>query len=263
MPERKRRWARFNWAGFAAFAGLAGVWELALDLGFAKYETLPTPSEITLGFTEILRNGQLAVDTLHTLRSVLAGWIIALSLGISGGLWLGLSGAARRYGLASIEVLRPIPGIAFVPPALLLFGFSLQMELMVIVLPALWPVLINTMGAVSSVHARLFEVGRTLRLPRATVVRKILIPAAVPGILVGARLSLTLALVLAIVAEMVGNPNGLGYAVVREQQALRPDLMFAYVGVIGALGVLLNAGLTGVASRFFPAAADRLHLEGR
>ena len=155
-----------------------------------------------------------------------------------------------------------MPGIAFAPVALLLFGFSLQMELMVIILPALWPVLINTMGAVMGVHARLFEVGRTFRLSRSEILRKIMLPAALPGVLVGARLSMTLALVLAIVAEMVGNPAGLGYAVVREQQAMRPELVFAYVVVIGALGVILNAMLTGAVAVFFPAASGRLREAG-
>src|SRR3979409_2025339 len=87
-----------------------------------------------------------------------------------------------------------MPGIAFAPVALLLFGFSLQMELMVIILPALWPVLINTMGAVMGVHARLFEVGRTFRLSQGEILRKIMLPAALPGVLVGARLRMTLAL---------------------------------------------------------------------
>jgi ABC-type nitrate/sulfonate/bicarbonate transport system permease component len=155
-----------------------------------------------------------------------------------------------------------MPGIAFAPVALLLFGFSLQMELMVIILPALWPVLINTMGAVLGVHARLFEVGRTFRLSQAEILRKIMLPAALPGVLVGARLSMTLALVLAIVAEMVGNPAGLGYAVVREQQAMRPELVFAYVVVIGALGVILNAALTGAVAVLFPAASGRLREAG-
>jgi ABC-type nitrate/sulfonate/bicarbonate transport system permease component len=151
-----------------------------------------------------------------------------------------------------------MPGIAFVPVALLLFGFSLQTELMVIVLPSLWPVLVNTMGGVQTIHARLFEVGKTFRLSRGAVIRKILLPAAVRSILVGARISLTLALVLAIVAEMVGNPAGLGYAVVRDQQALRPDLMFADVVVIGLLGILFNAALVGAAAALLPAMAGRL-----
>jgi sulfonate transport system permease protein len=150
-----------------------------------------------------------------------------------------------------------MPGIAFVPVALLLFGFSLKTELVVIVLPALWPVLINTMGGVAGVHPRLFEVGATFRLSRARVVTKIVIPAALPSILVGLRLSLTLALVLAIVAEMVGNPTGLGYAVVRDQQALRPALMFADVIVIGILGILLNQVLMQIVWWLFPAASRR------
>jgi ABC-type nitrate/sulfonate/bicarbonate transport system permease component len=177
---------------------------------------------------------------------------------VSLGLLMGTSATFRRYAMASVEVLRPMPGIAFVPVALLLFGFSLQTELVVIVLPALWPVLINTMGGVMGVHARLFEVGATFRLSRAAIIRRILLPAALPAILVGLRLSLTLALVLAVVAEMVGNPAGLGYAVVRDQQALQPNLMFANVLVIGILGIGLNAALLRLVGTFFPAASGLL-----
>ena len=258
MPERRRLLHRINWPGLAIIALAFLLWEMLLRAGFAQYQNLPAPSAIAGGLVEIAASGQLGADTLHTLRSVLVGWGAALLAGIVLGLLLGVSRTLRRYCLASIEVLRPMPGIAFAPVALLLFGFSLQMELMVIILPALWPVLINTMGAVMGVHARLFEVGRTFRLSRGEILRKIMLPAALPGVLVGARLSMTLALVLAIVAEMVGNPAGLGYAVVREQQAMRPELVFAYVVAIGALGVMLNAVLTGAVARLFPAASGRL-----
>src|SRR6516162_8868161 len=93
--------------------------------------------------------------------------------------------AARRWSLATIEVLRPMPAIAFVPVALLLFGFSIEMELMVIILPSLWPVLINTMGGVTGVHARLADVSRTLQLSRIAMLCKVMLPAALPTILVG------------------------------------------------------------------------------
>jgi ABC-type nitrate/sulfonate/bicarbonate transport system permease component len=73
-----------------------------------------------------------------------------------------------------------------------------------------------------------------------------------PPIVVGARISLGLALVLAVVAEMVGNPEGLGYGIVREQQALRPDLMFAYIVTVGLIGIILNAGMLALAEAFFP-----------
>lgn len=262
MPEigrlSGRLLARVNWPGFGTIALGFLLWEGLLRAGLAHYQNLPPPSAIAGGLVEIIGNGQLLADALHTLRVALVGWAAAVVIGVAAGLILGVSATLRDYSLATIEVLRPMPGIAFAPVALLLFGFSLQMELMVVILPALWPVLINTMGAVAGVHARLFDVGRTFRLSGAETLRKIMLPAALPGVLVGARLSMTLALVLAVVAEMVGNPAGLGYAVVREQQAMRPDLVFAYVVAIGALGVTLNAALTGAVARLFPAASGRL-----
>jgi ABC-type nitrate/sulfonate/bicarbonate transport system permease component len=258
MPDPVKLIARVNWPGLATCALVLLLWELILRAGFAHYQNLPPPSVIADGLAEIAGNGQLLADTVHTLRSVLVGWVAAIAVGVTLGLLLGVSSLLRTYVMASIEVLRPMPGIAFAPVALLLFGFSLQMELMVIFLPALWPVLINTMGAVLGVHVRLFEVGRTFRLTQGEILRKIMLPAALPGVLVGARLSMTLALVLAVVAEMVGNPAGLGYAVVREQQAMRPELVFAYVVAIGVLGMILNAALAAAVHLLLPAASGRL-----
>jgi sulfonate transport system permease protein len=258
MADRRAAMAAINVPGLTTFALFLAAWELAIRGGAVQYDYLPAPSAILAGLWELARTGQLWDDAAHTVTSVILGWAIAGAIGITLGLVLGISPAARRWSLASLEVLRPMPGIAFVPVALLLFGFSLETELLVVVFPALWPVLINTMGGVANVHARLLDVGATFRLDRVAIVRRILIPAALPSILVGLRLSITLALVLAIVAEMVGNPTGLGYAVLRDQQALRPALMFANVIVIGLLGIVLNMVLTQLSRRLFPAASGRL-----
>ncbi len=258
MRDLRARRSALNVPGLLTGAACLVLWEVAIRSGIAQYEYLPAPSAIAMGLATLVSSGQLAVDTLHTLQAVLLGWAIAVILGMSLGLLMGTSTIFRRYSMATVEVLRPMPGIAFVPVALLLFGFSLRTELVVIVLPALWPVLINTMGGVMGVHARLFEVGATFRLSRPAIIGRILLPAALPAILVGLRISLTLALVLAIVAEMVGNPAGLGYAVVRDQQALQPNLMFANVMVIGLLGIVLNTVLLRVVAMFFPAAAGLL-----
>ncbi len=253
---------KFSWrpniAGLVTMAICGLVWEMAIQVGIFHYQYLPAPSAIVRGAGELAASGELITATLHTLESVFLGWAIAVVAGVSFGLLLGASPVLRQYSLATIEVLRPMPAIAFVPVALLLFGFSIETELMVIVLPSLWPVLINTMGGLMAVHARLWEVGRTFRLSRAAILYKVFLPAATPAIMVGVRLSLTLAVVLAVLAEMVGNPEGLGYAVVSQQQALRPDLMFAYVVVIGLLGLALNALLVGVVSVSFPAASAEL-----
>jgi ABC-type nitrate/sulfonate/bicarbonate transport system permease component len=230
------------------FAG----WELAVRSGLASYDYLPAPSTVFAALVHLAAGSTFWGEIRHTLLAALLGWLIAAVAGVAGGLALGLVPGLRRYCLASVEVLRPLPAVAFVPVGLVLFGFSLQMELAVIVLPALWPVLVNTMGGINAIAPRLGEVARSFRIGRLDATLRIYVPAAAAAVLVGLRLSLSLAVVMAVIAEMVGNPQGLGYAVVREQQALHPAEMFAYVLVIGCIGVLLNQALLAAARVALP-----------
>jgi sulfonate transport system permease protein len=249
--------SRINWLGLAVLGLVMAAWEGLVRSGIVAFEFFPAPSAILASGVELAEDGVLLQDLAHTLLSISLGWSIAMIIGVSVGLLLGFSPLVRRYSLASIEVLRPMPGIAFAPLGLLLFGFSLQTELVVTVLPTVWPVMINTMGGIANVQPRLTDVGRTFRLSRHQIVRRLLLPAALPAIVVGARISLGLALVMAIVAEIVGNPEGLGYGIVREQQALHPEAMFAYIAVVGLLGVILNAGVLGLTSFLWPATAPQ------
>jgi sulfonate transport system permease protein len=246
-----------NWLGLSVFALVLAGWEVAVRSGVIAFEFFPAPSAILAGGAELVRDGILLHDLIHTLLSIAIGWTIAMIAGVCVGLLLGFSPLVRKYGLASIEVLRPMPGIAFAPLGLLLFGFSLQTELVVTVLPTVWPVMINTMGGIANAQPRLTDVGRTFRLSSYEIVRYLLLPSALPSIIVGARISLGLALVMAIVAEIVGNPEGLGYGIVREQQALHPEFMFAYIAVVGLLGVILNAGVLAITRAFWPWTAPR------
>jgi sulfonate transport system permease protein len=238
--------------------GLGGVliflvfWQVIVGSGLAHYEYLPAPTIILHGLASLVADGDVFGEIIHTLSAALIGWAIAVVVGGVLGTALGLFPAMRTYSQTTIDILRPLPAVALVPIALLLFGFSLQTELFVIVIPSIWPVLVNTMGGIEAVPPRLRDVARSMRLGPLEVAAKILIPAASPAVLVGCRLSLGIALVLAIVAEMIGNPEGLGYAVVREAQALHPDLMFAYVLITGFLGILLNAVLVGVSKILLP-----------
>lgn len=249
---RLRLLSSINWSGSAVFLLILLMWEAVVRIGLITYDYLPAPSDIVRGFRDLVHDGIMLPDIAHTLTSVAIGWTAGMTIGVVLGFWLGLSPTARRYSLATIEVLRPMPGVAFVPVGLLLFGFSLKTEMVVTVLPVLWPALVNTMGGVAGVHARLYDVSRTFRLSRKDTILSVVLPAAMPSIVVGARISLGLALVLAVVAEMVGNPEGLGYGIVREQQALRPDLMFAYIFTVGVIGIALNAGMVWLAEALFP-----------
>ena len=237
---------KFNWPGLLTILLLLVVWEAFVETGAVRFEYLPAPSGIFIAWAALIASGEMFVQAAHTLISILIGWTIATAIGIGLGVALGLSPWLRRWSLASFEVLRPLPAIAFLPLALLLFNFSLTTELVLMVYASLWPVLINTMGGVVAVAPRLYDVGKTLRLTRVQTLVKVVIPAAAPAIVTGCRLSMGLTLVMAIIAEMIANPHGLGYAVINELQAMQPQRMFAYVFFIGLLSIALNALLLWV-----------------
>jgi sulfonate transport system permease protein len=256
MNRATRFLRHVNVLGLGTTVGLLGLWEVLVRSGTLQYQFLPAPSAIVTGARALLSSGKLVPNLLHTLEVTLLGWLCASALGITLGLVLGLSDAAWRWSMASIEVMRAIPPVTLVPVALLVFGFSIRMELMIIVFVAAWPVLVNAIDGVRGVRPELVDLARTLRWPTRTRVAKILLPSAMPSIVVGLRLAMSLSLVLAVVAEMIGNPAGLGNGLIRSQQALQPGQTFAYVLTIGLLGIGLNAAL-GLASTRVPAASGR------
>jgi sulfonate transport system permease protein len=139
----------------------------------------------------------------------------------------------------------------------LFFGFSAETEMVIVVYVSRWPMLLGTLGGIRAAPAGLLEVARIFHLSGAATFSKIILPAALPVILVGLRLSLTLSIALAVVAEMIGNPEGLGFGIVSSQQAMQPAAAFAYLLVIGILGWGLNA-IFALATRRFAFAHERM-----
>jgi sulfonate transport system permease protein len=231
---------RIDLVGGATFLAVLAVWEAAIRLQWVELRFMAAPTEVLAALLGLFSSGDLVSAGGHTLRSVVIGWLLAVVLGVSVGTAIGSSRQAFRYSLATIDFMRSMPSIALVAPAVLIFGFSVEMELVVIVFGSVWPVVINTMGGIERVPRELHEVARVFRLSPLRKAWTIVMPAAAPSILVGARLAMGLALILAVISEMVGNPRGLGFAIIFEQQAIRPAHMFAYVVTIGLLGVVLN-----------------------
>jgi ABC-type nitrate/sulfonate/bicarbonate transport system permease component len=243
---------RLNLPGLLFLLLLAGFWELLVDAGALSYEFLPAPSEIAAATQDLASSGELGRNVLHTLLVTLVGWAIAGLVGVSLGLLLGASRRTWVLSMASVEVLRSLPAVSFIPVLILIFGFSINMELIVIVFISQWPVLINTIDGVRSVTPTHRDLGRVLQLSRRDRFRKVVLPSAGPSIVVGLQLSLGLALALAIVAEMVGNPHGIGYALATQLNTLQSAKLFAYVIVTGVLGVILNAAFLGAVHAAFP-----------
>lgn len=222
---------------------LIAVWQLLVDTGVLDFQFLPAPDAVWRAFLQVAGSGELAKDLVHTVTVTVLAAGIALTIGGALGLAIGLLPMLRDNVMASIDYLRTIPAVALMPIALLAFGAIPSTELILAVWAAQWPILLNTAAAVRAVHQRLYDVGRTLQFSAAATVRKIVIPAVVPGWLVGARLATIIALHVTITAEMVMAPEGLGGSLVESLAALNVERMWAYAVVCGIVGALLNAAL--------------------
>lgn len=205
-------------------------------------DAIAPPTAALRAIAGALVDGSLVAATAFTLGSAALGLALGAALGIALGTLLGLSRRAARLGFLSIEVARPIPSVALIPLAMLVFGFGLRMEVAIVAFACLWPMLILSQAAVQQVEPQLLEVARALQLTPAQRFAWIVGPAIVPRLFVALRLGVAIALVVAVTVEIAANPHGMGYAMMIAQQSLDPALMLGWLGWIGVLGFAINAG---------------------
>jgi len=228
------------------------LWARAVHL---QSDALAPPSAIAAAMVEAFSDGSILVATRDTLASAFAGLVAGGVIGLALGIALGLLRALDRLLEVTIETLRPIPSVALLPIALIALGFGYRMEIVIVAFACLWPILILSRAAVGGIEPRLLEVARALRLSSRDRVAKIIIPAALPRIFLAFRLAAGVALIVAVTVEITINPIGLGAGIMTAQQALRPDLMLAYLVWIGIVGYALNSGLMLAQRHLFGRAA--------
>lgn len=222
---------------------LAGVLVLELyarTLG-RNSDAIAPPTAALRALLTAISDGSLWQATAFTLGTAALGLLAGAVLGVSLGMALGLSRRASQMGFLSIEVLRPVPSVALIPLAMLVFGFGVRMEFSIVAFASFWPMLILTQAAVQQVEPRLLEVSRVLGLTPLQRSLKIILPAIVPRLFVALRLGVAVALVVAVTVEIAANPNGMGYAMMIAQQSLDPALMLAWLLWIGVVGYAINA----------------------
>lgn len=219
---------------------------LALLEGWARSagaasDALAPPSAAVMALLRAAADGSLWQGTAFTLGSAAAGLALGFGFGTLAGCALGLSRRAAAFAFAGVEVLRPVPSVALIPLAMLVFGFGVRMELAVVAFATFWPVLVLAQAAVRQVEPQLLEVARALQLSRTATLRRIVLPAMVPRLFVALRLAVAIALVVAVTVEIAANPHGMGYALMVAQQSLDPALMLAWLLWIGLVGWTVNA----------------------
>lgn len=247
---------KIGWRGLMVPLGFLLAAEIAMRVGDVHSDALARPSDILHELWGSVSDGGILRATLQTIGAAFGGVLIGGGLGLVVGLWFGLAPAVSRLGALSVEIFRPIPSVALIPLAMLLYGFGYRMEISVVAFACFWPMLILCHAAVAGVETRLFEVAQLLGLGQLQQIRKIIIPAALPRIFVAFRLTVGIALVVAVTVEIAANPRGLGYGMILAQQNLQPALMLALLLWVGAIGWGSNAALLAAQRRLFAASGS-------
>ncbi len=238
--------------GIASFLAIGGIWEAASQLGMTNAYLLPPPSVILPTMFDIVASGSLFKPLSETLCLLFAGYGIACVLAIGLGVCMGRS--ERIYFLFDplIELLRPIPKAALVPPLFLLLGLGATMKITTVALAAFFPILISTIQGVRGVDPVAVNTARTFGCPTWRLTLSVILPAALPMIFTGMRVGLGLGLILVVLAEMLAGQGGLGYLILDMQRSFAIRQMYAWIFILAVLGLILNAIFEILEARTIP-----------
>ena len=238
QSERKSGLARFARPalGLIVPVGLALGWELAVRAGLSNGRLVPPPSVIFNTFSELAHTGELQRHAAATLARVAAGFGIGVAVGTLLGAITGYSLFLRRLLDPTLQALRAIPSIAWIPLFILWLGIFETSKVVLIAVGVFFPVYLGVMGAVMSVDRKIVEVGRAFRLSGTAMVRRILLPAVLPAYVIALRSGLGLGWMFVVAAEFMGASEGLGYLLVDGQQLGKPAQIVAAIVAFAVIG---------------------------
>lgn len=242
-PERARR---SLWPSSAPARGAAGlvlfllVLELLPRLGVVNDAYLPPFSEMARALVTQLGSGDFWTALIATIRGWAIGLGIAMVAGVVLGIVIGSSELLRQATASTIEFLRPIPSVALIPLAVLMFGTDMRSTLLLVVYASFWQVLLQVLYGVQDVDPVAAETARSYGFSRLTQVRTVIWPTALPFVMTGFRLAASVALILEITGELIIGSPGLGQNIGVAQSSGAVDTMYALVIVTGLLGVAMN-----------------------
>ena len=246
------RWGRYARPalGLLLPVGVALAWELIVWLGYSNGRLVPPPSKVFATIVELARSGELLKHVIATLTRVGVGFGLGVVAGTVLGAVSGYWALARRLLDPTVQALRAIPSIAWVPLFILWLGIFETSKVALIAVGVFFPVYLGVMGAILSVDRKIVEVGRTFRLSGFAMIRRILLPAVLPAYVVALRVGLGLGWMFVVAAEFMGASEGLGYLLIDGQQLGKPSEIVAAILAFAVLGKLTDWLLVLIAAPF-------------
>jgi NitT/TauT family transport system permease protein len=226
----------------AALLAAAAVWHLAVSTTHTT--VFPAPIQVMRGVGEIARRGLLLGYARDSLVRVSAGYLLAVTAGIPAGLLIGWYPTASAAVNPMVQMMRPISPLAWTPLAIVWFGIGSLAPIFLIFLAALFPILVATSDGVRQVAPVYRQAGENFGLSPRRLLWRVILPAALPQILIGLRLALGIAWLVVVAAEMIAVDSGLGYLIIDSRNAgKRYDLVVAGMLLIGLIGLGLDTGV--------------------
>jgi NitT/TauT family transport system permease protein len=235
VPSRALPWI--------VFAIVIALWQTASSRGWLSPLFMPSPWSVVKALHTLWVDGTLVEHVVASLKRIVPGWLIGTAAGLAVGLAMGIFSAARAAGIPIVSALFPIPKIALLPLLILWFGIGEPSKIATIALGVFFPTTISAYSACDSVPRNLIRMGQSFGLPARDIVRKIVLPGAMPGILAGFRISASVALLLVVAAEMIGAQHGIGAFVLTAGSLMQTDQLLAGVVMLSVLGLLIAWGL--------------------
>jgi ABC-type nitrate/sulfonate/bicarbonate transport system permease component len=233
----------------ACAAAATGAWQVAVTTGLLASSAVAPPSAIARSLWPLLSTAHFWSAVWATVRAWGIGLLISVGIAVPAGLVLGANDQVYRMSRFTIDFLRTIPPVALIPLALLLYGATQRMSLVLIVFGSAWPVLLQSMYGVHQVDPVARDVARAYRLSRRDRILNVVLPSAAPLIATGIRVAATMSLLLAIGAELIGGAPGVGNSIALAEVNGDIPQMYAFVVVAATLGVLLNMAMLGLEGR--------------
>jgi NitT/TauT family transport system permease protein len=239
-----------------------GIWQWVAVNGWVNENVLPSPLEVGRKWLAYLLplqqfedyagggwwswafSGELIVDSLTSLYRVVVGFLVGAGLALPLGLAMGASRAVYAWFNPLVQLLRPIPPIAYIPLAILWFGLGNPPAVFLIAVGAFFPVLMNTIAGVRQVDGIYLRAARNLGAGGPAMFVRIILPAAVPYILAGVRIGIGTAFIVVIVSEMIAVNNGLGFRILEAREYFWSAKIMAGMITIGLLGLAIDIGMT-------------------
>jgi sulfonate transport system permease protein len=234
---------------------LAG-WQIAAQAGWLSSRILPEPWAVIKAFWALAVSGELWMHLRTSLWRAVCGFAIGASLGLGFGLLTGSFRRAETLLDTTFQMIRNIPALALIPLVILWFGIDESAKLFLLSLGVFFPVYLNTFHGIRSADQGLIEMARSYGLSGWPLYRDVILPAALPSILVGVRFSLGLVWVLLIVAETISAQAGIGYMTMNAREFLQTDVVLVGVllyALLGKAADLLSRGLEKYCLRWNPA----------